>query len=154
MNLAKTSNLEYLGRSVRVVPISPSGAMSVNSEEWRWLRKSAVMVVLPESWSKEATWEMLAEIVKQEPVAIMITGKESEIWFEKILSMLSHRRNARHTMTYLAERELDDAIEEFLRNALPSEERFDEWEGYAIFTDRIQEVYAFFDAEKINADEN
>jgi|GEM_PF-4083027 hypothetical protein len=142
--------LEYLGRSITVMP--PQLSRFIN--QLKWLQEAAVLFIVPESFSSSQIQEMLMEIVSREPIAIMITGKESEMWFEQILKVLSQQHTLKHTMTYHAECKIEEAIEEFLHNALPSEERFEEWKRYVIITDKTQEVYAFFDAEKMNADEN
>ncbi len=147
MNTVKSSNqLEYLGRNINVVPMSDFGLTL--STELKSLHQAAVLFVVPESMIPRRIREMLMQIIKQEPTAIMIAGKDSETWFEEVLIILSEKANSKQIMTYHADGEMSSAIESFLHNALPSEERFDEWKRYVIITDESHRVMSFFGAEE------
>ncbi len=147
MNAVKSSNqLDYLGRNINVMPMSDFG--NTLSTKFKLLHQAAVLFVVPESMIPHRIREMLLQIIKQEPTAIMRAGKDSETWFEEVLIILSEKENCKQIMTYHADGEMSSAIESFLHNALPSEERFDEWKRYVIITDEPHRVMSFFGAEE------
>jgi hypothetical protein len=97
-------------------------------------------------------YDILENLIIQEPLGIVIAGAYSSNIFDKLISLLSERKIDRHIMTgLLEEKSFTENAELFFISTWPSEERFIEWKDYRIlFLGKgINETYVIENVKKV-----
>jgi hypothetical protein len=120
----------YLLRTVKVADVSTKQRFEVNE-----LEKSVVLVALGGSIPADAVLALLRTLISASPLAVMLFGVNARIAFDALISELGDGVNQRHIMTGLSEEnEIEAAVESLLQATWPSQERFDDWNEYAILS--------------------
>lgn len=118
----------YLSRTVKLANISPNQRLEVTE-----LERSLVLVVFGASISTDWTLTLQRGLIAQNPLGIVIYGVNAGAAFDALISELADGVLRPHIMTGLSEeKDLESAIEGFLQATWPSEDRFDDWNDYAI----------------------
>lgn len=124
--LTKLGN--YLGRTIEIADWS--GTEQVHSGV---LESSVLLLVLGIDMPLETLRAFVKMLIGQQPLAIMLFGTGARAAFDLVIAELNDGVRRKHVMTRLSEEDgIEDAIAELLQSMWPSEDRFDEWKGYAV----------------------
>lgn len=98
------------------------------------LEKATVLVVTGSNYEDSKRLKKILEIVVEKlPLAIMVCGELAREAFDAIVELLADGRFRPQVMTRIGEGiSLEEAVEEFLKETWPSEDRFDDWKEYAV----------------------
>ncbi len=116
---------DYVGRPVWL--IEPESTDDLN----RGLSSCVSFFWLPsETMELEDIADITKIIVRATPLAAYVCGPVSERIFDSLLE--SSGANSPHIMSRYSTEKLEDTLEEFFASTWPSEDRFDQWEEYAV----------------------
>lgn len=119
---------EWLGRIVKVITVTSQPPFRIDG-----IGTSVVLLVLKSKISDEVLRLLVKALVRQQPLAVVTNGIGARAAFDALIDELSGDSRHRHVMTNVLDgSDLHEAIDILLESTWPSEERFDEWAGYAV----------------------
>lgn len=130
----------FLGRAVKTSAIT-SGTTARLSYD---IYPSLVLVYICSILKDKGVESLLENLIKLEPMAIVLAGVNADLAFDYLLHTLSCYPTKKHIMTKLCEsQEISEVAEDFLSATWPAEERFDEWNAYSILVVGCDDLRCF-----------